>query len=458
MLGKRDRRQPELFVAGSLRELLPDDHVLVLVERVLDLSWLRAEVTELYDAENGRPSIDPEAALRLMLAGFLLGIVHDRRLLREAQVNLAIRWFAGYGLHERLPDHSSLTRIRQRWGPDRFRQIFQRTVTACLEAKLAVGDVVHVDATLIRADVSWDSLVEKHLDEVFVAAAASGEDVSFYGRLSGEPKKSSVTDRDASLAKTSPGERLFPAYKQHVAVDDASGIILDVDATTGDFHESGKIVLQLDAVEELTGRPICAVTADGAYGLGKVYDGCEQREIEAIIPPRPVTSRRKALFGPERFKHDARHDIVRCPRGKKLARRSRHGDGWEYRAKPSDCNKCPLRSCCVGEAKGARRVFITDLHAVVLRARRRRTRWGAREHTLYARHRWRVEGVHGTAKTWHGLRRAVRRGLGNVRIQAFLTAMAINLKRLAAAILIRLLELLRVALGMETVRIVAALR
>ena len=80
------------------------------------------------------PSIDPEAALRLMLAGFLLGIVHDRRLLREAQVNLAIRWFAGYGLHERLPDHSSLTRIRQRWGPDRFRQIFQRTVTACLEA------------------------------------------------------------------------------------------------------------------------------------------------------------------------------------------------------------------------------------------------------------------------------------------------------------------------------------
>ena len=126
MLGKRDRRQPELFVAGSLRELLPDDHVLVRVERVLDLSWLRAEVTELYDAENGRPSIDPEAALRLMLAGFLLGIVHDRRLLREAQVNLAIRWFAGYGLHERLPDHSSLTRIRQRWGPDRFRQIFQQ--------------------------------------------------------------------------------------------------------------------------------------------------------------------------------------------------------------------------------------------------------------------------------------------------------------------------------------------
>jgi IS5 family transposase len=68
-----------------------------------------------------------------MLAGFLLGFVHDRRLMREAQVNLAIRWFCGYGLHESLPDHSSLTRIRQRWGAERFRRIFERTVRACLE-------------------------------------------------------------------------------------------------------------------------------------------------------------------------------------------------------------------------------------------------------------------------------------------------------------------------------------
>ena len=121
MLGKKDRGQPELFVAGSLRELLPDDHILVRVDHVLDLSWLRAEVAELYSADNGRPGIDPEVAVRLMLAGFLLGIVHDRRLMREAQVNLAIRWFIGYALHEPLPDHSSLTRIRQRWGAERFR-------------------------------------------------------------------------------------------------------------------------------------------------------------------------------------------------------------------------------------------------------------------------------------------------------------------------------------------------
>ncbi len=94
MLGSRERRQLEFFVCGSLGDLVPDDYVLARVDRVLDLVWLRGKVAELYAPDVGRPGIDPEVALRLMLAGFLLGIVHDRRLMREAQVNLAIRWFA----------------------------------------------------------------------------------------------------------------------------------------------------------------------------------------------------------------------------------------------------------------------------------------------------------------------------------------------------------------------------
>ena len=133
MLGRNERDQLELFITSSLRQLVPDDHILARVDAVLDLSWLHGEVADLYCADNGRPGIDPEAAVRLMLAGFLLGLVHGRRLMREAQVNLAIRWFVGYGLHEALPDHSSLTRIRQRWGPQRFRRIFERTVRACIE-------------------------------------------------------------------------------------------------------------------------------------------------------------------------------------------------------------------------------------------------------------------------------------------------------------------------------------
>jgi transposase len=104
MLGRRARGQLEFVVAGSLRDSILDDHILVRVNRVLDLGWLRAEIAGCYAAEAGRPGIDPGAAVRLMLAGLLLGVGHDRRLVREAQVNIAIRWFAGYGLHEALPE------------------------------------------------------------------------------------------------------------------------------------------------------------------------------------------------------------------------------------------------------------------------------------------------------------------------------------------------------------------
>src|SRR5512143_489631 len=130
-----------------------------------------------------------------MLAGFLLGIVHDRRLLREAQVNLAIRWFAGYGLHETLPDHSSLTRIRRRWGVERFRRIFQRTVQACVAAGIAKGEIVHVDASLIRADVSWESLCVRY---VAATSEANGEidEAAKTSRQTGKYKKVCTTDPD----------------------------------------------------------------------------------------------------------------------------------------------------------------------------------------------------------------------------------------------------------------------
>ncbi len=158
MIGRQDRWREDLFVGRPLSSLVPEDHILKQVDKFLDLSWLRPEVKDLYCCNNPRPDIDPEAAVRLMLAGFFQGVVHDRKLMREAQVNIAIRWFAGYRLDERLPDHSSLTKIRQRWGSERFKKIFQKTVHCCIDAGLVSGETVHIDATLICADVSWESL------------------------------------------------------------------------------------------------------------------------------------------------------------------------------------------------------------------------------------------------------------------------------------------------------------
>jgi len=233
MLGRKERGQLELFITGSLRDLIPDDHVLVKIDQVLDLGWLRAEVADLYCADNGRPGIDPEVVVRLMLAGFLRGVVHDRRLMREAQVNLAIRWFIGSALHEALPDHSSLTRIRHRWGEDIFRRVFTRVVRQCQAAGLVSAETVHIDASLIRANVSMDALVTRHLD-----AVEDVNDAERDGRTSGKFKKLCRTDPDATMA-TSSRAPLRPAYKQHTAVDDLAGVVVDVEIVTGERHGRG---------------------------------------------------------------------------------------------------------------------------------------------------------------------------------------------------------------------------
>lgn len=434
MIGRQDRWQEDLFVAGPLSQLIPDDHVLKQVDKVLDLSWLRSEVADTYSQTMGRPSIDPESALRLMLAGYFQGIVHDRKLIREAQVNLAIRWFAGFRLHQALPEHSSLTKIRQRWGPERFKKIFHKTVQMCIDAGLVNGETVHIDSTLIRADVSWDSLTTEYADKTLKENRLDDQSHENISRT-GKPKKRSITDPDATLTTSSCNNRMEPSFKQHTVVDDRCGVILDVKTTTGELSEGKELLNQIERTEQTTGKKITTATADMAYAHTENYRRLEQRKTEAIIPVQ--TSRTKSKNIPiHRFKYDSRNQIVRCPRGKILRRSCRTAKGWLYRATVKDCGNCPLKSRCISSTAKTRIVLITDGYESLLRARRL---WQKRCEYIqdkYKRHKWRVEGIHGEAKTQHGLRRAVRRGLANVSIQVYLTAMVMNLKRLSAFLLL----------------------
>ncbi len=433
MLGTQDRWQEDLFVAGPLSSLIPEDHILKQVDKVLDLSWLRKEVAELYCQTNGRPGIDPEAAVRLMLARFFQGIVHDRKLIREAQVNIAIRWFAGYRLDEKLPDHSSLTKIRQRWGADRFKQIFLKTVQSCIDANLVNGETVHVDATLIRADVSWESLTTEHAETVIKENASDDDKPKGPGRPSKKqpkPRKRSTTDPDATMTTSSHTHRMEPFYKQHGAVDDICGVVVDVDITTGQNSEGSQLPDQIERIESNIGRKIKTLSADAGYAHGKNYEHLEKKNIDAIIPPQKENNNPKCL--PIRlFKYDAKNKIVKCPGGKTLTRRTENKQGWVYRATACDCRNCSLRKRCISETAASRTIMISNGYEAMLRARRRHREPDKKFRKTYSRHRWKIEGMHGEAKTQHGLRRAVRRGLANVAIQAYLTAVVINLKRLA---------------------------
>lgn len=158
--------------------------------------------------------------------------------------------------------------------------------------------------------------------------------------------------------------------------------------------------------------------------------------IEGVVPAK-AEPRPGKVIPTRRFKFGARHNLVRCPRGKILRPKGKklHRGAFQYfHASAKDCRGCPLKARCVSPSRHARVVVFNVNHPSLLRARRKRIRWGSHERWFYQRHRWRVESVHGEAKTWHGLARAVRRGLENMRIQAFLTAAAINVKRLAAAL------------------------
>jgi transposase len=432
MIGTQKRWQEDLFIAGSLSSLIPDDHILKQVDKVLDLSWLRKEVSDLYCQTNGRPGIDPEAAVRLMLAGFFQGVVHDRKLMREAQVNIAIRWFAGYRFDEKLPDHSSLTKIRQRWGPERFKKIFLKTVQSCIDANLVNGETIHVDATLIRADVSWESVTTQHAETVIKENESKDDKPKRWGRpkKKAKPKKRSTTDPDASMATSCKKIIAEPSYKQHGAVDDVCGVIVDVEITTGQVSEGSQLPCQVERIESNTGIEIETLSADAGYGNGKNYRHLKQKNIDAIIPPKNPGKRRKCIPLSE-FKYDAKHKIVKCPGNKILTPRTESKLGMTYRAKAKDCDNCRMRSACFGFSSASRTVVIVDGYDALLGARRRHKKPDKKFMQTYSRHQWKIEGMHGEAKTQHGLRRAVRRGLDNMSIQAYLTAAVINLKRLA---------------------------
>ena len=188
---------------------------------------------------------------------------------------------------------------------------------------------------------------------------------------------------------------------------------------------------QVDEVRAATGQEIGTAAADAGYAFAKVYGGLERRGIDPLIPAKREPAKSRVPL--RRFRYDAKHDIMKCPRGKVLRPGKPRKHGRFFHAKAKDCARCPLKGDCLSKQSRCRTAVIGDDYPALLRGRRRTLRRGEEDRQLYRRHFWRSEGFHGETKTQHGLRRAVRRGLGNMKIQSCPTAAAINLKRLAAA-------------------------
>jgi len=365
MMGQQNGTQDRLFYSFNLDAHVPADHLLRGIDRVLDLTDLRRHLASFY-SHTGRPSIDPELMVRMLLVGYCFGVRSERRLCEEVHLNLAYRWFCRLGLEDPVPDHSTFSKNRHgRFREsDAFRQLFESVVERCIKEGLVGGEGFAIDASIIRADanrrrgtpstepVEWPSpeqrsrAVREYLDALDAAEPVGAP-----------PKYLSMTD-PAARWTAAPGCPAFYAYSTNYLVDVQSGVIVDVEATAAhrtEETEATKVMIERVAERhEITPQRLIG---DTAYGTGPMLEWMVQdKGIEPHVPVWEKTERNDRTFSVTDFRWDEQANEYRCPRGEPLRSEWRpfktprshvtQADTIIYRSSQRACASCPLKPRC----------------------------------------------------------------------------------------------------------------
>jgi transposase len=237
MMGQGSGGQKQLFYSFNLEDHVPVDHLLRGIDRCLDLGDLRDHLAQHY-SHTGRPSIDPELMVRMLIVGYSFGIRSERRLCDEVHFNLAYRWFCRLGLEDAVPDHSTFStnrhgRFRE---SEAFRQVFESVVERCMKEGLVGGEGFAVDASLIKADANRSRSTAREEAEGLRDPQHATRAVREYLAaldVQGEPvtAPASISPTDPSARWTAVGGPAFYAYSTNYLVDVQAGIIVDVEAT-----------------------------------------------------------------------------------------------------------------------------------------------------------------------------------------------------------------------------------
>lgn len=403
MQTKREKLGFEMMLLPSLEEFVPAEDPIRKLNRVLDLRFIHEAVRDKYCPDNGRPSIDPEVVVRLFVLQAFEGIASVRELMRQVHANLTYRWFIGYPITEKVPDHSALSHALDRLGDETFNDLFGRSIAQCRAKGLIDGRVVHLDATVIRADLN-----ENHVNR---------------------PDPPRRTDPDARFGR-GPGGQMIPSYKQQTVVDGASRVVLGIEVMAGnepDQRHATEVVDQVCAHLDQIPEVVCA---DSGYGTGANRAAMEQRGIRLVSPPQRVANPEgRSVFRVEEFSYDEVRNEFTCPAGQTLRSAGGSGRVRRYRTARSVCQNCVLKAGCT--AKGQRTLYVSSHYAALVRLRTDAKTESFKE--LYRARAPVIEGVFAEGKMSHGLRRAWRRGLSNMRMQCYLIGAVLNFKRLAAS-------------------------
>ncbi len=429
MMGQQTRNE-SLFYYFRLEEQIPEDHLLRLIDHYIDLSFVRERLKRFYSG-TGRPSIDPEVLLRLLLVGYLYGITSERRLVEEVKMHLAYRWFTRLDFSQEIPDHSTFSKNRhgrfQQSGV--FREVFEEIVRRCLEAGLVEGKNLAVDGTMVGANASRQSRVPREqLKEVAQISQTVREYLAELEQVNpvSDAAMVSTTDPDAILT-TKGGGTAMMAYYDNYLIDTSSRVILAVEATPALFHqETVAARTMMERVEKLGVRPE-SLGADKAYGSGEFLAWLLQQGVQPHIPVIDRRHQTDGRFTRDQFRYDAAENAYYCPEGKALRYRGlqRSNHGYAYEATPAQCQGCPQKKLCTPAP--ARRLFV-HWHEPARQAVRALVGTPAYERSRRARYK--IEALFAELKQRLRLSRVRLRRLWNVAEQFQLAAAAQNIKRL----------------------------
>jgi len=444
MMGQQTGDQSQLFYLFNLERRIPAGHLLRRINPVVTriLMELREKLAPFY-SEIGRPSIDPELMIRMLIVGYCYGIRFERRLCEEVELHLAYRWFCRLDLDDKVPDHStfSVNRHGRFRDSDILRHVFEAVVRACMDAGLVKGDGFAVDASVMEANASRyhgkaPDEIDWSLPERQTRAAAeflAGLDDEDPDANRKPPKLISPSD-PCSAWTAKANKRVQFGYGLNYLIDIAHAIIVDVEPTparTYDEVESTKIML--DRTERHFGLKPKRLAADTAYGISRFLDWLVSRRIAPHIPVRDASERDDGTFSRSDFRWERRRGVYICPNNKVLHTSGTVHEGYKlrYRASKFDCEVCALKmQCC---PKGPSREVPRDVHEYARDVTRRLMRTKA---FLKSRdQRKRVEMRFAHLKVHHRFERMRLRGLSGARDEFLLAATVQNLKTLALRIL-----------------------
>lgn len=442
MMGERMVMQESLFYQFRLEDHVPADHLLRHIDRFVDLTELRTYLSPFYSAI-GRPSIDPELMIRMLIVGYCYGIRSERRLCEEVHLNLAYRWFCRLGLDGRVPDHSTFSKNRHgRFAESAvFRHVFETVVERCMTEGLVGGEGFAVDASLIEADANRQRGVTGSEWRTPEAASRSVReylavlDQTVWGRATDVvPKFVSPADPAAQWTGAMRGPAFF-AYADNYLIDVKAAVIVDVEASRAVRQaEVGAAKRMIERTAERFGLKPRRLAGDTAYGSAEMLNWLvEAKQIAPHIPVIDKSGRRDGTFAREDFRYDEPTDTYTCPGGKALTTTGtlvNEGATLLYRASTADCGACRLKPRCCPNTP-ARKVP----RSLYERARDlTRSLAGTPAFEQSRRERKRVEMLFAHLKRILRLGRLRLRGPCGARDEFLLAATAQNLRKLAKLI------------------------